>query len=350
LVFLDDDDAYAAEPAPPSRQYGPPRNQFLVRRIAGVAILVLILILLLLGIRGCLNARKERGLENYVSDMTSIVQQSDQLSNTFFDRLQNAQGQTPIAFQQQIAADRGTADSLSARVTDLDTPGDLEDDQGGMELAFQLRAQAMDGIANQISAALGDKGAAAAQQKIAGYMRWFVASDVLYGRAKDGMNETLADEDISGRIPDDRFLDDDKWLDPAEVGSALGGVSGTGAGATKGVHGLALLASTLNGVTLVDGGVVTVTGGPPFELVAQVQNQGDSTENTTVEYKWSAGFSGSGQAQLSNIASGATKNVTIDVRQAPETGSSATLTVTVQEVPGEQISDNNTQSYTITFG
>jgi hypothetical protein len=210
----------------------------------------------------------------------------------------------------------------------------------------------MDGIANQISPALGDEGAAAAQQKIAGYMRWFVASDVLYGRAKDGMNETLADEDISGRIPDDRFLPDDKWLDPNEIGSALGNVAGAGGGAaaTKGVHGLALLASTLNGVTLVDGGVVTVTGGPPFELVAQVQNQGDSTESTTVEYKWSGGFSGSGQAQLSNIAAGTTKNVTINIRQAPETGASATLTVTVQEVPGEQISDNNTQSYTITFG
>ena len=55
---------------------------------------VLILILLVLGIRGCLNARKERGFENYVRDLDAIVTESKQLSETFFNRLERPERNT----------------------------------------------------------------------------------------------------------------------------------------------------------------------------------------------------------------------------------------------------------------
>ena len=128
MSFFEDDDAYTEEPGPPTRRYGADRNrQLLVRRAVGVAILVVILILLLLGIKGCLDARKERGLENYVSDMTTVVQQSKQLSDSFFKTLNDPRGLDENAFEQQIAADRGTADTLLSRVEGIDTPGDLPD-------------------------------------------------------------------------------------------------------------------------------------------------------------------------------------------------------------------------------
>ena len=60
-----------------------------MRRVIALGVGVLILILLLLGVRGCLNARKERGFENYVSDLDGIVDQSNQLSQEFFGRLED---------------------------------------------------------------------------------------------------------------------------------------------------------------------------------------------------------------------------------------------------------------------
>ena len=297
MSFFEDDDAYTEEPGPPTRRYGADRNrQLLVRRAVGVAILVVVLILLLLGIKGCLDARKERGLENYVSDMTTVVQQSNQLSDRFFKTLQDPRGLDETAFEQQIAADRGTADTLLSQVEGIDTPGDLKDEQGEMELAFRLRAQAMDGITNNLDAAFGNQGSGEAIQKIAGYMRWFLASDVLYGRAHDEMNQTLSDDGIDGRLPSDQFLPDDSWLDTSTISSALAGVAGQVGRATPGVHGMALVAVTLNGVALPNGGAATITGGPPYELVAQVQNQGESTEkDVTVSYKFGGGISGERQ-------------------------------------------------------
>ena len=59
----------------------------MVRRAVGVGVIVLLLILIVLGIRGCLNARKERSFENYARDLNAIAAQSKQLSDDFFARL-----------------------------------------------------------------------------------------------------------------------------------------------------------------------------------------------------------------------------------------------------------------------
>ena len=94
-----------------------------MRRVIALGVGVLILILLLLGVRGCLNARKERGFENYVSDLDGIVDQSNQLSQEFFGRLEDPpRGLTELQVEAEITTDRGTAESLLQRVEGLDVP------------------------------------------------------------------------------------------------------------------------------------------------------------------------------------------------------------------------------------
>ena len=76
--------------------------------------------------RGCLNARKERGFENYASDLSSIAAQSKQLSSEFFTRLEDPPDDTDeLSLEAQIASDRGNAEGLLQRVEGLDTPGEL---------------------------------------------------------------------------------------------------------------------------------------------------------------------------------------------------------------------------------
>ena len=56
-----------ADPARGSRRSGAERQrQLMLRRVIALVVGVLLIILLLLAVRGCLNARKERGFENYV--------------------------------------------------------------------------------------------------------------------------------------------------------------------------------------------------------------------------------------------------------------------------------------------
>ena len=86
MAFLDEEELAAPSGGgrPPSRR-GPDRQrQIMVRRAIGVGIVVVILILIVLGIKGCLNARKTRSFENYVSDLNAIAAQTNQLSSDFF--------------------------------------------------------------------------------------------------------------------------------------------------------------------------------------------------------------------------------------------------------------------------
>jgi hypothetical protein len=355
LAFLDEDDAFAPEPpASPRRSRGNRQQQYLVRRLFAVVAGLLILVLLLLGIKGCLNARKERNFENYASDLSSIQQQSGQLSQRFFDRFNDPGNLDQLTFPAQIAADRGTAESQLDIVRGLDTPGDLETEQAELDLAYELRAQAIAGISDQISTALGKKGSQEAENQIADYMRWFLASDVLNTRAITGINAVLKDEGIdcsSCPVPDEQFLPDppEDWIDPGNLSSKLASIAGAAGAANcdKGLHGTLLVGTSINGVALTAGGTTTISGGAPYDIDAQVQNGGDSTEtNIPVDFKLSPG--GSAQGTIKKIAAGATQDATATLK--PQAGSTATLSVNVHAVPCEELTDNNKAEYTVVFG
>ena len=74
----------------------------MVRRAVGAGVVVLLLILIVLGIRGCLNARKERSFENYARDLNAIAAQSKQLSDGFFARLNDPGNLTPLSFRAEV--------------------------------------------------------------------------------------------------------------------------------------------------------------------------------------------------------------------------------------------------------
>jgi hypothetical protein len=357
--FPGDEDAYGpGDRARGARRYGPPdQRQYLVRRGVGIAVLVLLLILVVVGIKGCLNARKERNFENYVSDLSSITAQTKQLSDGFFGRLSDPANLSTDSYEAAVNTDRGTAQGLLTNVQNLDTPDQLASAQSQLELAFTLRAEAMTGISEQMPDALSSSTDAAskADDAIAGYMRYFLASDVIYARAKLAMDGVLSDEDITidgktAKAPESVFLPDDRWLDPLEVSSALAALGGTKA--TSGVHGLGLLQTSINGNVLDPSTPATVTAGGSPKVEIQVQDQGDSEErDIVVSFKLTGGTQTiEGDTTIGKIAAGAIQTATIPISPAPEKGQELALEVTVQPVAGEQVQDNNRSSYQVTFG
>jgi hypothetical protein len=356
LAFLDEDDPLEPEPPVSSRRAGASRQrQFVVRRLFGVAIVVGVLILLLFGFKGCLDARKERGFENYVSDLTAISTESQQLSEEFFKRLEDSKGLSELQLEAQISADRGTAEGLVRRVEGLDTPDEMKPAQSELTLAFELRRDGISGIAEQIQTALGKEGRQEALKQIAAFMRYFLASDVLYARSADEMNAVLEAEGIAETIPDSVFLPDpvDRWLDETQLSSALAGVAGD-TNVAPGIHGMGLIQTEVNpgGVVLSDGAAATVSESGPYELVVQAQNQGESEETDVgVTFELSGGsFSAEGEATIPRIAAGETGEATVPIDDEPPAGEELTLTVSVTPVPGEEVADNNEATYTVTFG
>ena len=326
----------------------------MARRAIGVGVLVIVLILVVLGIRGCLNARKQRSYENYASDLTAIATQSDQLSKDFFERLSDPGGLSPLSFEAQIAADRGTAESLDERVHALDTPGGLDDAQNQLNQSFDLRRDALTGISDQMKAALGAPGPdrTKAVNSIAGYMQYFLASDVLYRLAAGQINTELANQDISATVPDSVFMTDpQRWLDSLQVSTALAAVSASKA--TSGSHGLALLQTTVKpGDTTLDPNTpATISGSGRPELEVQVQNQGSADESAVaVSFQLTGGAQTiTGTSTIPRLTAGSIQTASIPVRPAPDKNTELTLEVTVEPVPGERITTNNRSTYTVTF-
>jgi hypothetical protein len=327
----------------------PERQQILLRRGLALGGGLLLLILIVLGVKGCLDARKERELSDYARNVSQIAEETTQTSKAFFGKLAEPGELSVTEFVAEVSADRSAMDNYASRVEGLSAPGDMGRAQDALELVYELRRSAMDEIADQMSTALGDVGAQKAMEKIAKEMQTLLAGDVVYGEVvKPEIDGVLASNGIEGDdVPKSVFLaEGTKWLDESAVSAALGSVSGSSTAETPGVHGLGLLSTSLNGTELAAESTTAVASEGTPEVEVQVQNQGGSTENGI---KVSVSVSGGStlQGEIETIAAGETASVSISLTPAPS--GQVALEVEVETVPGEQISENNKASYTVEF-
>jgi len=357
MAFLDEDEL---EPAPRrgGRRTGAPRpSPYLARRLIALGAGVLVVILALFGIRGCLDARKERAFDNYLRDLSSIAGDSRQLSGGFFERLENPPGDlSDLDLQNQIRSDRGSAEGHLQRAQGIDTPDELSDAQGDLELAFELRRDALEAIAEQIPAAVGDDAQAADQARnaIARQMRILVASDALYGRARQEIQRVLEAEEIEGNVPGSPFVPDpvERYLDELQLSALLSAaaVSPDEAGLVRGVE---LLGTTVEpaGVILTPDSLNTLSLDGRAELDVDVQNSGEARES---EIRVTYTISGApeaieGSTTVQGIPPAESRTATMAIQPRPPTDTELTLTVTVSPVPGETLIENNQSTYQITF-
>jgi hypothetical protein len=327
----------------------PERQQILLRRGLALGGGLLLLILIVLGVKGCLDARKNRALSDYARNVTQIVEETETTSKTFFAKLDEPGGLSVTEFINQVSADRSAMDNYASRVDGLDTPGDMSHAQSALELVYELRAGAMNEIAEKMSTALGDVGAEQATKGIAMQMRKLLAADVVYATvARPEINDVLASNGITGSdVPKSVYLaDETRWLDEGEVSAALGAVSGSSSGSTAGIHGLGLISTNIDGTELTAESTTSVSSEGTPEVEVEVANQGESTENgINVSVSVSGGTTLSGT--IDSIGAGESSSVAIPLTPAPS--GEVTLEVKVDTVPGEKVSENNEASYNVAF-
>ena len=312
------------------------------------------MVLLLFAIRGCLDARKERNFENYLRDLSALVTTSNQLSAEFFNRLSNPGDDSRIEFQDQLGSSRGTGEDLLRRAEGLDAPDELNEAQEDLVLAFELRRDGLASIAEQIPIALGNDGRQDAFTQIASDMRQFLASDVLYARAKAGIEEVLAEEELPGEVPTSVFLTDtDRWLDRLQLAVALSQVAGSTGAAGGEDRGTELSSTVLrpgNVPLTVD--TPNTTGQVPTEIEIAVLNGGTVDErDVLVSYELLGSTEPiQGETTIPRIDAAETESAVVPIDGEIPTDEELTLTVTVFPVPGESIVDNNEATYQVTFG
>jgi hypothetical protein len=354
VAFLDDEDQQAVAPAEPQRPRrevtGPERRrqQFLLRRLIAVGVGLGFLILLVIGIRGCLEARSDRGLRNYTQDIGTIMQESEQRGKDFFDAIESPDT-SPITLQNRISSLRSASESLYDRSQNIGVPGQMNDAQSAASLALRLRRDALDTISQNVTAAAGRTETADAIQAIQERMGSLYASDILWSQvAAPEIEDVLQNEGVEGQdLPAGNFMPENAtdWLEQTKVAEAFGSLTAAGA-ATSGTHGLGLLGTTIGDTTLSPDSTTTVPD-DSREIDVRVQNQGETDESgITVVVT----LNGSELQDTIDLKAGETGTVKLPIETLPQPGTEAQVEVLVEPVPGEQVSDNNQATYTIVFG
>jgi hypothetical protein len=319
----------------------------MLRRALALGGGLIALILLVLAVKGCLDARANRALEDYAEDVSQIVAETEQTSKDFFGKLSDPGGLSVTDFTAEVNASRSAMDNYASRIDGLNAPGDMSRAQTALELTYDLRSSAMAEIADKMPTALGDAGSAKAIGGIARQMRKLLAADALYGTVvRPEINNVLAANGIEGKdVPESEFLPEEtKWLEEDAVAAALGAVSGSSAGDASGLHGTELTGVGINGTALGEEAVSIAAEETP-EVEVEVENQGESTEENIGVTISAEGTEIEGTIEA--VEPGETAVVSIPLTPAPE--GEVTLEVKVDTVPGEEVAENNEESFTVVF-
>jgi CARDB len=357
LAFLDeeqDDLVVADEPERPRRRVGGPqrrRQQFLVRRLIGVGVGLAFLILIVIGIRGCLEARSDRALRNYTSDVATIMQQSEQSGKDFFNLLNSSSGtSSSLDAQQEVLRQRDTSQTLLDRADDIGAPGQMHDAQNAVIQTLTLRRDALSSIAQNVTQATARTQTGNAISAISNAMGSLYASDVLWTQiGKPEIENVLDDEGVNAtQLPNGKFMPANAtdYLNQTTLITKLNALTGQTA-TTGGTHGLQLDSTTI-GDTQLNPDSTTNVPADAQEIDIGVTNSGDADE-TGISVNVTVGGS-TLTGQLQALSAGEAGTVKIPLTSKPTPGTDTTVQVVVNPVPGEQLTDNNQATYTVVFG
>jgi CARDB len=357
VAFLDEEQeqyAPAAEPERPRRFEGPERRrqQFLLRRLIAVGVGLAFLILIVLGFRSCLEARSDRGLRNYTEDISTIMQESEQRGDEFFELVDNPGSTTEQQFEQQVSSQRNYAQSLLDRAESVGSPGAMEDAQDAVLLSLKLRRNALQAIAENIGTATAERETASSVETITNEMSSLYASDVLWTRvASPEISAVLESEGVeTSELPAGNFMPEGtqatEYLDQTAIVEKLAGI--TGGEAASGTQGLGLTGTTMGDVTL-DPDATTEVASDASEVTVQVQNQG-SVDESGVQVEVTVNDGETLTKTIEELPAGDTGEVALPLTSLPQPGTEVQVEVLVQPVEGEAVTDNNTATYTVIFG
>jgi hypothetical protein len=356
--------------APPTRGGGgqrPPMDHqtLLVRRLVAAAAVVLVIVLLVVLVKGCVDSQRTQSLKDYNRNARTVAQESqNEVGKQFFQALSSASTQSINQVQENLNQLRQVADEELAQAGRFDVPGEMSEAQRDLQLVLSLRRDGVANVADLIQPALGKTaGAAAAVNQIAGQMRAFDASDVLWSQRvaplilralrNDGISASYDGSAGEQVLPESSFLPSLSWIDPAFVAGQIGASAGGSAPGkpSPGLHGHSLDSVAVGGTTLSTGSPNRIPASPPPTFTVNFTNGGQHDEtNVKVDVE----ITGSGPTVkaskvVPNTTAGQPTSVDVPLSQSPSTAGPATIKVTVEKVPGETKTDNNTQTYSALF-
>jgi hypothetical protein len=339
----------------------PPGDQqsIQVRRLIAAGAILVVLILIIVGIHSCQVSSRNSGLRDYSNNVSSLIQQSNSTSSQLFSQLSSAGHGAANAnsLTNQVNQEGVAANSQLNKAKGLSVPDEMQRAQQYVVLALQMRRDGIYDISSQIAPALGKATPTDALNAIAADMASFYASDVVYknyatkqiASALHGAGIAVGGTD-GVQIEDGQFLPDIQWLTPSFIAGKIGSTApATPNGKpAPGLHGHSLDSVTVGGNQLQSGSTNTISRSPAPTFTLNLTNGGTNNEQNVVCKVNVSGAGISGQTTVPQTTAGQATTCSVQLSAAPPAGS-YTVTATVQPVPGEKNTANNTLSFPVTF-
>jgi hypothetical protein len=324
-----------------------------VRRAIAIAALVVIILLIALGVHSCQVSATNSALQDYANNVSSLNRQSAANGKSLFTTLGQAAGSgSAITVQNQINQTLNNEKQVLAKANQMSVPDQVKTAHSKFLLALKMRVDGTSKIAGEIQSALSGTASASAINNLARATAVLYGSDVIY---KDyAVPEIYGALHAAGTrfspINGDQFVTNVNWVTPSFLGQELH-VAVPSSGPKKiapGLHGHSLTSVSVGGTTLNTGSTNTVPANPIPTFTLTFANGGTNNE-TGVKCKVSInGSSVSGTAVVPETFAGKNATCQVKLNAAPPQGTQSVV-ATVEPVPGEKNTQNNTNTYTVTF-
>ena len=325
--------------------------------MAGVALLIVV-ILIVVGVHSCQVSQTNSALRNYSDSVNALITQSNTTGSRFFSLLEQA-GQSGAtnapSLQNQVDEARLSAESQLSRAQALGAPDQVKESQQNFVLTMRMRADGIGAIAQQLQPALQSQTSQNAVTAIAADMARFYASDAVYkdytlpGIVTALSTAGIAVGGVNGEpVNQQQFLPNIKWLDPSYIAKVLHASTPASAKISTGPHAVALNSVSAGGTTLSTSSTKTLAASPPPTFTLALTNTGQNVENNVTCTVTVGGTSISGQATVPQAQPGQQSSCQVTLSSSPPAGS-AMIAATIQLVPGEKNSANNTLVFPVNF-
>jgi len=348
-----------AEPAPkrpggppPVRPRSPGGNAPILRLGLLLLAAIGIAVGLVFGINSCRDDGAQGDYNQYFDSVGAVASQSTNVGRQLATLL-STPGVTLDDLESQLGGLAEQQAQVVARANELTPPSSLLDEQGSLVESMQLRESGLRGLqqaASQIQAASDPEQAGASLgQQAARLIAGTVVYDDLF---KARSEEVLKQEGVSGvAVPDSPFLADTGLISAASLSELVRRITQGGEEA-GGLHG-----NQIAGVRVQPGGEElspdeenTIVATEDMTIQVLVRNSGDFQE-ADVEVKLTLQQDPAirKSQSIDLINSKQTKVVTFSNFTNLTFAALTTLKVSVEPVPGEENTSNNTAEYSVIF-
>jgi CARDB len=338
-------------PRLPKRPPAPPGGPQLYRLgvlIAGAIILAVVFILV---INNCRGDQKRAAYEGYVDDVSGVATASAELGQQLNNQL-TTPGIRLEALRAEIEGIRDQQEQVLRQTQELSPPGPLVEQQEALVETMQFRVNGLSGLAQGLQLVAETDDAAESSANLANQAQRLVASDIVYADAfKAAAEEVLEQQGVTNiTIPPSVFVQNPELASPSFWTQSVERL-------TQGPETTGLRGNGITGVRITPGGqelsasgdnTVEVTDDLGFEVL--VENSGESQETqvkVTLVVRQQPRISK--EQTIDVINPGETKTVTFTGFDNIAFSTQTTLLVSVEPVPGEANTDNNTREFPIIF-